>query len=48
MLKSSTTRTEPAERQYRGCDQSSTKNVTNKLSRFHSVAKQHKTSTSQS
>ena len=34
----------PAERQRKGCNQSSTKNVTSKTQRLHKVAKQHKTS----
>ena len=40
----STTGTRPAERQHKGREQSSTKNVTSKTSRLHSVAKQHKVS----
>jgi len=39
-----TTRIRPAERQHKGRDQSSTKNVTSKTQRLHSVAKQHKVS----
>jgi len=39
-----TTRIRPAERQHKGCDQSSTKNVTSKTPRLHSVAKEHKVS----
>jgi len=39
-----TTGIRPAERQHKGCDQSSTKNVTSKTPRLHSVAKQHKVS----
>ena len=34
----------PAERQRKGRDQSSTKNVTSKTPRLHKVAKQHKAS----
>jgi len=34
----------PAERQHKGRDQSSTKNVTSKTPRLHKVAKQHKAS----
>jgi len=39
-----TTRIRPAERQHKGRDQSSTKNVTSKTPRLHNVAKQHKVS----
>ena len=39
-----TTNIKSAERQRKGRDQSSTKNVTSKTSRLHKVAKQHKAS----
>ena len=38
------TRIKPAERQHKGRDQSSTKNVTSKTPRLHKVVKQHKVS----